>query len=164
MVPLTLASLLTKVIVGGAQEQLDLENIIKGIESETVKRFTSGETRKEINNEIHARLMEKGQLTTHLAFDDIYDNDDVTEHDVNVFSGAPTLEKARNMTKRVHKPNLKTTYYSSPARMYSKLIRSEEPKQTIDVTERVVNLEQVKRAVNQSLSRRGLEVNDSDED
>ena len=72
-VPLTKAQLLTKVIIGGAQEEMSLDQFMSEVDAEVQAEVAAGREidEEEFAHRIHLKLQSKGAKTKHLQRNDV---------------------------------------------------------------------------------------------
>ncbi len=155
-VPLRNASLLAKVIVGGAVEEISLEKLMADVKLEVEEKKKSGITdEKQLAEAVQSRLKEKGVVTNQIFMND--SNLEKASDDAIKYSKMATMSDLRKEYKRAESFTPITSYDPS----YSFLPRSEdadssEARPAVDsytIASSEINYAQSERLVQKALSR-----------
>ncbi|KAJ3039505.1 hypothetical protein HDV00_012185 [Rhizophlyctis rosea] len=101
LIPLTSASLLPDVIVGGAQEQMKLEQLLAQFKVDAEKAKAAGaKTEEDISRYVHKEWSKKGVKTPQMTSNAFYSAEwgDRRQHNVSQYMSSPTLASARKST------------------------------------------------------------------
>ncbi|KAJ3034957.1 hypothetical protein HDV00_004498 [Rhizophlyctis rosea] len=104
LMPLTSASLLPDVIVGGAKEQMEMEKLLEQYERDAkeAKKF-GAKTDDEVSAYVHKEWSKRGVQTTQMVVDDIYNpaSKAAAQYNVQQYFGSASLAEASKKTKAV---------------------------------------------------------------
>ncbi|KAI9202890.1 uncharacterized protein BJ171DRAFT_163291 [Polychytrium aggregatum] len=120
MVPLTSAELLPDVIVGGAQEQMNLARLSNQVEMAVRTEVNDGVmTEDDLIDRLFSKMSISNVVTKQLKVDDPYVNIPEAEHNATVFANSFDLAAARSHLKAVSTNRLRESYtYSATSGGY----------------------------------------------
>ncbi|KAJ3051179.1 hypothetical protein HK097_007845 [Rhizophlyctis rosea] len=118
MTPLTRASLLPSVIIGGAKEQMEMEKLLEQYEKDAEEAKKQGlRTDEEVSSYVHGKWSKQGVTTHQTLYDDIYTAESRagTDRNVNIYMSSKSLAAASKKTKPVQNRLDSSRFPSAPA-------------------------------------------------
>ncbi|KAJ1555432.1 hypothetical protein HK096_010298 [Nowakowskiella sp. JEL0078] len=123
LLPLTSASLLPEVVIGGAREQMDLERKLNDIklEAERIKEQNGGVIDDDqMVKKLFAFQSKRGVQTTQLTVESPYMDSELADQNVNFFVEAKSLQSATSNLRDVGTHRLNARFSGSTSEMISR--------------------------------------------